>query len=106
VRLTFNEGINASSFTLADVVKLTGPSLAGPRGFGGPLTITPTAVKAVSGTDNQFDVSFSAMSVFGTYSISVGPGIFDLAGNAMDQNQNGVNGENPGDLFYGSGVLK
>src|SRR5262249_57177823 len=34
----------------------------------------------------------------GTYNLGVGPNITDVAGNAMDQNGNGVNGE-PGDAY-------
>lgn len=105
VRLTFNEAIDSSSFTLADVVKFTGPNVTGLRGGSTPMTITPTAVKAVSGTNNQFDVTFAAVSTLGTYSITIGPSILDLAGNAMDQNQNGVNGETTADQYSGSGVL-
>src|SRR5262249_28783519 len=44
-------------------------------------------------------VSFVAQSAAGAYSLSVGPGILDLAGNAMDQNQNGTNGEATADRY-------
>ena len=91
VRLTFNEAIDANSFTAADVVALSGPGGAG---------ITPTGVSAVGGSNGtQFDVAFAAQSGFGTYSITVGPDILDLAGNAMNQNQNAVNGEATADRY-------
>src|SRR5262249_47932933 len=38
----------------------------------------------------------------GTYSLTVGPDIRDLANNQMDQNQNGINGEVPGDQYTAS----
>ncbi len=94
VRLTFNEAITASSFDTSDVT-LTVP--------GGPLAVT--AVTPVSGSTTQFDVTFPATNNFGTYAITTGVGILDLAGNPMDQNQNGINGEIPGDQFTGTGTL-
>jgi fibronectin type 3 domain-containing protein len=87
ILLTFSEDIQPSSFTVADVVSLTGPSGA----------ITPSTINAVSST--QFEVVFPSQSLAGTYSLTVGPDILDLAGNAMDQNGNGVNGEVPQDQY-------
>ncbi len=96
VRLTFDESINPASFTTADVVSLTGPGGA----------ITPTGVSVVSGSNNtQFDVTFAAQTAPGGYAVTVGPDILDAAGNAMDQNQNGTNGEVPADGYTGSGTL-
>jgi subtilisin family serine protease len=95
VRVTFNEAINASTFTTADV------TLTGPNGS----AITPTSVTAVSGTTTQFNVSFASQTAAGTYTIVVGPAINDLAGNAMDQNGNNVNGENPGDRYTATGTI-
>jgi subtilisin family serine protease len=96
VRLTFNEAINASSFTTADVVSLTRP---------GGAAITPTAVTPVAGSSTQFDVTFASQTAVGSYAITVGPAIFDLAGNSMDQNQNGLNGEATADRFTGGARL-
>jgi fibronectin type 3 domain-containing protein len=87
VTLTFSEPILASSFTLGSVDSLTGPQGA----------ITPTGIKQLSAT--QFQVTFPAQSQTGTYTLVVGPNITDPAGNAMDQNQNGVNGEVPADEY-------
>jgi subtilisin family serine protease/subtilisin-like proprotein convertase family protein len=83
VRVTFNEPINSGSFDTTDIVSLTGPGGA----------ITPTAVTLVSGTNNQFDVKFASQSAVGAYSIVLGPNILDVAGNTMDQNQDGQNGQ-------------
>jgi fibronectin type 3 domain-containing protein len=87
VTLTFSEPILASSFTLASVDSLTGPNGA----------ITPSAINQLSPT--QFQVTFPAQTQAGTYTLVVGPNITDPAGNAMDQNQNGVNGEIPADEY-------
>ena len=86
--LTFSEAIDPASFTISDLV------------FRGPSGILPvTGVTPVSGSGNQqFSVSFDPFSQAGTYSLQVGPGVQDVAGNLMDQNANGVNGE-ASDIF-------
>jgi subtilisin family serine protease len=85
VRLTFDEAINASTFTVADVAAFTGPN---------GVTITPTGVAPVSGSNGtQFDITFATQSAVGTYTITVGPDIRDLAGNLMNQDGDGINGE-------------
>jgi serine protease len=85
VRVTFNEAINAASFTTGDIVSLTGPGGA----------ITPTGVTPVAGSNTQFDVTFATQTTVGAYSIVLGPDILDTATspNAMDQNQDGQNGQ-------------
>lgn len=59
----------------------------------------------VSGTTNQFDVTFATQTAVGGYAITVGPQVLDLANNAMDQNQNGVNGEATADRYTGTAKL-
>ena len=87
-KLTFSEAIDVASFTTADLV------LLGPGG-----TFSITSVLPVSGSGGtQFVVAFPALTEVGTYTLKVGPGVLDLAGNPMDQNNNGANGE-VGDLF-------
>ena len=87
-KLTFSEAIDVASFTIADLV------LLGPGG-----TFSITSVLPVSGSGGtQFVVAFPALTEVGTYTLKVGPGVLDLAGNPMDQNNNGANGE-VGDLF-------
>lgn len=85
VQVTFNESILASSFTAADVV-LTGDS-------------APAVSGVVALSTNRFQINFAAPLSPGGYSLAVGPAITDLAGNAMNQNGNGVFGETPGDVF-------
>ncbi len=93
VTLTFSEAILDGSFTLADVDSFTGPN----------GSITPTAVKKVSST--QYEVDFAAQTTLGDYSLTVGPHISDLAGNDMNQNQNGTNGEDPADRYTANFTL-
>jgi subtilisin-like proprotein convertase family protein len=92
IRVSFSEAISGSSFDLSDIVQLSGP--AG--------SITPTAIQPVAGSTTQFDVLFAPQSQTGSYVITLGTDILDLAGNPLNQNNNGINGEVPGDYFSGS----
>src|SRR5262249_229868 len=75
-------------FTTDDITGATGFSAG-----------TAFSVSAVAGSGNkQFDVSFTTQTAVGGYSFTVGPDVTDSAGNAMDQNQNGTNGES-GDQY-------
>ncbi|MBI3466962.1 MAG: S8 family serine peptidase, partial [Planctomycetes bacterium] len=95
LRMTFQEGIDVSSFTVSDVL------FAGP---GGALSIT--AVSVVPGSNNrQFDIAFPPQSAPGAYSLLIGPDIRDSAGNPMDQDGDGTSGENPDDLFRATFTL-
>src|SRR5262249_6580290 len=93
VTLTFSEAIQDGTFTLADVDALTGP--AG--------NIATTAVTKISST--QYEIDFAAQTTLGTYSLTGGPHISDAAGNEMDQNQNGINGEDPADRYTATFTL-
>jgi hypothetical protein len=90
VRVTFNEAIDPDTFTPDKVVSFTGP--------GGPVPVT--AVNPVDGSGGtQFDITFDPQTALGTYTLVIGPDIHDLFGNAMDQNNNLVPGEVPGDQY-------
>jgi subtilisin family serine protease len=91
VRVTFNEAINPDSF-LPEDVSLTGPG-------GGSIAIT--GVTPVGTGNTQFDVTFATQSAVGTYTVVIGPDIADTAGNPMNQDQDGFNGE-PADQFAGT----
>ena len=95
IRVTFDRAIDASTFTTADIVSLTGP--AGP--------ITPTTVTPVSGRTDQFDIIFPSQGVAGRYNFVLGPDILDTSGAAMDQNVNGIPGETPDDQYAGTFVV-
>ncbi|MCG7983794.1 MAG: fibronectin type III domain-containing protein [Candidatus Thiodiazotropha lotti] len=83
----FEIDVNPTSFTLDDVA-LTGPNGA----------ITPSSITT---TDNlTFNLLFaSPLSVDGVYSLSVGPNIATLFGGGMDQDQDGIPGETPDDVY-------
>ena len=92
--ITFSEAMDPASFTTADV------SLSGPSG-----AMTVSSVLAVAGSGNtRFTVTFPALSAAGNYTLKVGPQVLDLAGNPMDQNGNGVNGET-GDAYSADWVI-
>jgi hypothetical protein len=86
--ITFNELVDLSTFIPAAI------TLTGPAG-----TIPVNQPQFVSGT--TYSISFAAQAVEGGYSLTIAPSVRDIAGNKMDQNQNGVNGES-GDSFTGS----
>ena len=93
--LTFSEAIDPSSFTPSDIL------LKGPSG-----NVAVSAVTPLSGSGNQqFTVTFTALAQSGTYTLQAGPGIMDLAGNQLDQNGNGANGETS-DIFVVSWTLQ
>ena len=97
LRVTFDKAIDVSTFTSEDIVSFTGPN----GGISTSYTIT-----AVSGTGNKvFDIRFGVQSSPGTYRLTLGPNIVDSDGNAMNQNGNGVNGEDPGDRYTAETVL-
>jgi subtilisin family serine protease len=83
VLVTFNEEINPATFTPAQV------TLTGPAGAISGVSVSPVA----GSNDHQFLISFPPQSVAAPCTLSVGPSIKDWYGNAMDQNQNGTNGE-------------
>jgi len=87
VRLQFNESIDVTTFTLADIVSLNGPN----------GSIAVSAVVPVAGNTRQFDVLFLPQTDLGDYSLVIGPDIADLSGNLLDQNRNGTGGEDPDD---------
>lgn len=90
VRVTFSEALDPASFTVADITSFSGPNGA----------ITPSSVVVVAGSDNKaFDISFSTQSTPGTYRFNIGPDVRDAAGNAMDQDQDGVIGESTEDRY-------
>lgn len=93
VRFTFNETVAASSFTVDDVIALTGPDGA----------ITPTGVTPVSGT--EFDVTFADQATPGAYSALIGPDITDPTGNPMNQDGDFINGEIPADQYTSFGNI-
>jgi hypothetical protein len=83
VRVTFDKKMNTPTFTSGDVT-LTGP--------GGRISVVGMSV--VAGTNNTvFDITFARQTAAGAYTVSVGPDVWDVTAQRMDQNGNGVNNE-------------
>ncbi|MDX2035318.1 MAG: S8 family serine peptidase [Isosphaeraceae bacterium] len=97
LRVTFSEAIDSASFTTNDVV-LTLPS-------GQTLAVASVSPVANSG-DTEFVIAFTAQTAPGTYSLSVGPGIADRAGNLMNQDGDSANGESSDDRFSTSKTIQ
>ena len=94
VTVTFNEAIG--SFPMNQI------TITGPNGqVVTPLTVTDVSVPppGLANPHNVWKITFAPQTADGIYTFSVGPNVTDLVGNPMDQNGNGVNGENPGDVF-------
>ncbi|HEY9172517.1 MAG TPA: CARDB domain-containing protein, partial [Verrucomicrobiae bacterium] len=84
--LTFSETLASSSFTTADI------SLTGPAG-----ALTVNAPQLLSNTTWQ--ITFAAQSQPGDYTLTLGPAVTDLVGNAMNQNGDMINGQAIEDRF-------
>jgi hypothetical protein len=90
LRVTFDRPIDVATFTPAKIASFVGPS----------GLIAVTAVTPVTGSGNrQFDISFPTQRTLGNYAMVIGPDIRDLAGHEMDQDDNGIPGEIPGDQY-------
>jgi hypothetical protein len=97
VRVTFNEPVNPNTFTASQVASFSGP--------GGPLAVS--GIFPVTGSNNtQFVLTFAPQTAAGSYTMQIGPDIQDLYGHRMDQNQNFIEGENPGDLYTASFAIE
>jgi hypothetical protein len=96
VRVTFNEPINTSTFTLNSIDSFT--RTVGP--FTTDLHGALLGVAPVTGSGGRsFDITFTTQTALGEYRLVIGPNILDLAGNPMDQNGNGILGETPDDEY-------
>lgn len=98
VDVVFSGAVDPNTFSLADVVSFFGPN-------GQPLTpravtdVTPPPAPGQPNAHNVYRISFDPLTVDGIYQMTIGPNISDYGGNLMNQNGNGINGENPADRF-------
>ena len=90
INVTFSKAINPLTFTTSSI-QLTDT-------HGQPLTVRRPSL--VSG--NTYAFTFASQDANGTYNLAIGPNIDDVAGNPMDQNQDGINGDATLDVFHGS----
>jgi subtilisin family serine protease len=85
----FDKPLNASSVSKADVFSFTGP--------GGTNQLSKVTSVNVSGS--KLTVNFTSRTTLGTYTMVIGPDIFDTTGNPMNQDGDSDNGENPDDRY-------
>ncbi len=112
ITFTFNEAINASTFTTSQAT-LTGPN--------GAIAVAATNEIAA----NVFQITFTTQTTPGQYHVSLGTGVTDPVGNRLDQDQSGtpngfstafnmglivtnavINGDNPNGLFTAAGQAR
>ena len=94
VTFEIDEPIDPSTFTIDEVIRFIGPT--------GDL-MNSLRSTSISGTD--LTVHFDEQSTPGTYELVVGPGIYDIAGNAIDQDRDGILGELDDDQFVATVIL-
>src|SRR5262249_28252946 len=100
IDVTFSGPVDPTTFTAADVLLKDGQ--------GNVLTVQVTDITpggiGVPNPHNLYRISFNTTKT-GSYPLRIGPNITDFAGQPMNQNQNGINGEpfvnpqNPGDAY-------
>ncbi|MBN2021930.1 MAG: Ig-like domain-containing protein [Pirellulales bacterium] len=82
---TFDEPLDAATFTLADVALAELPG-------------DPIAIASLSGEADQYTVHFPMLLAQGNYVFTVGPNVTDLAGNPMTAAAQRIVGLNPDEL--------
>jgi subtilisin-like proprotein convertase family protein len=92
IQVTFSGPVDPATFTADKVNSVTDP-------FGNPVPVASIADLGAVNHNVYEIVLANPESVYGFYHISLGPNISDYSGNKMDQNENSVNGENPGDIY-------
>jgi len=80
---TFDQAMNKSSFSTQDIISFTSPTGADLR----------QQITSITWVNNTLRINFTPPTQPGAYTMVIGPQILNLAGDAMDQNQNGINGE-------------
>lgn len=89
VEFWFSEGVDAASLGVDDIVAFTGPSGEDLR----------SEVLSVSAQGNTVTVQVQDQWALGSYSITLGGQVRDLAGNLLDQDFDGTGGEAGDDSF-------
>lgn len=95
IDFNFSMQMDPTSFSVADDVDaFTGPGNADLR----------SSINGFSWLNNNttLEVDFTQPTVQGPYTMTIGPNVLSATGSAMDQNQNGVNGEATADAFTGT----
>ena len=86
LEVTFDSAIEPATLNPADA------TLAGPFGM-----FNATSIVGLS--TNRFLLTFPAQRIDGSYTFTLGPDVADLAGNLLDQDGDGINGEPSQDVL-------
>ncbi len=86
VDVWFSEAIDTTTFTTGDA------SIVRPDG----TTMLATGIQNVG--LNEFQITFPAQTLLGTYHVKIDPSVTDLAGNGLDEDGDGIGGE-PTDVY-------
>jgi hypothetical protein len=89
--VNFNQPMDPRTFTTDTIRIFNGPN--------GPITPLQIIDLDPFGDHMRFQINFVPQTSDGVYTISIAPRVTDLVGNPMDQDGNGINGEDPGDIF-------
>lgn len=92
----FIESIDPSSFSAADVTIRQGNRNVA------VVSIDPLADLFGVGANSLYVVNFTQQSIPGTYTVTIGPNVTDVAGNKMNQDGDQINGESTADRFVGT----
>ncbi len=96
--VTFSSAVDPQTMTLAKIAGVTAPD-------GTKITLANVVDITPPGANNLhniYEIVFATpQSAPGFYSVTLGPNISDSAGNEMDQNQNGIDGESTADVYAG-----
>jgi hypothetical protein len=103
VWVTFDRAIDPTTFMLDQVSSFT-------RTVGDTVTDLSGALQGVTPVADSggraFDITFTTQTALGNYQLVIGPNIFDLAGNPMDQDHDLIAGETPSDQFTAQFALQ
>ncbi len=89
-QVQFGSTVDPNTFNTSDV------TVIGPNG----AVSVASVVDISGGAHDLFQINFTSIqSTVGNYTLKVGPNVLDFSGDAMNQNGNNLNGENPGDVY-------
>jgi len=95
LRFKFSHAMDTISFSIAEDIG----SFSGPSG--------DIAASGFSWPDAEtLEVTFDPQCIPGSYQMVVGPQILDLDGNAMDQDEDLIPGENPDDVYVAAFIVE
>src|SRR5262249_38254804 len=88
ILVTFDEAVDPATFSSADVALVSATGVVRH-----PSSVTPTGF-----LNRQFLISIGTVPL-GDYTLKIGPNVSDFAGNRMNQDGDGVNGEPIEDVY-------